>query len=67
MEDWKQRCRDAGLKQVVLARLVGQTPTTISLQLQGKSRLMPHVQSAILAWEIMDHNQRHEWVCRCSD
>ncbi|MBU0582218.1 MAG: hypothetical protein KKB66_02470 [Alphaproteobacteria bacterium] len=68
MEDkpWQKRAKAAGLSQKVLAKLLGHAEITVSRQLRGhwESGVPQHVKAAIIAWELMTHEQRAEWVTR---
>ena len=62
MEDWRERARRAGLSQVMLAKLAGTHPNTVSRQLRGEWETPNYVKSIILAWELMAPEQRDEWT-----
>lgn len=62
---WQVRAKAAGLSQKTLAALLGHAEITISRQLRGQwnDGVVPvHVQSAIIAWELMTDAQRVAWV-----
>lgn len=58
------RAKRAGLSQKALASLLGVTENTASLQLRGKwaSGTPRYVVAAIVAWELMTHEQRQRWI-----
>lgn len=61
---WQRRMKAAGLSQVVLAKLLGVRKSTVSDQLKGVYGEEPvqYMTAAIVAWELMTHEQRREWV-----
>ena len=61
---WQQRAKAAGLKQKLLARLLGLYEITVSRQLRGRwqSGTPKATIAAILAWEIMSPEQREQWI-----
>jgi hypothetical protein len=63
-ELWQLRARNAGLRQNVLARLAGVTPTTASLQLRGKGQGAPpaYMRTIIRAWEMLTPAQRQALI-----
>ena len=63
---WQKRAKAAGLSQKILAGLLGHTETTVSRQLRGhwESGVPQHVKAAIVAWELMDPNQRAAWIAQ---
>ncbi len=65
-KQWQRREKAAGLSQKVLAKLLGHAEITVSRQLRGhwESGVPQHVKSAIIAWELMNDEQRSEWVER---
>lgn len=66
MENWRDRARNAGLTQRMLARLTGVHENTVSRQFKGDWDLPQYVKSAVVAWEIMTEEQRREWLQRSS-
>ncbi len=62
--EWGRRAHAAGLDQKTLARLAGATPIAVSLGLRGKwaSGIPGHLQSLIIAWELMTLEQREAWI-----
>lgn len=60
------RAKRAGLPQKLLARILGVSENTASLQLREKweSGTPRYVVAAITAWELMSHDQRMEWLDR---
>lgn len=58
------RAKRAGLPQKLLARIVGVSENTASLQLREKwgSGTPRYVLAAIVAWELMSHEQRMQWL-----
>lgn len=63
---WQRRASEAGLDQRTLVILTGHDKTTISRQLRGywQSGVPKHIRSIIIAWEVMNADQRQEWVSR---
>ena len=63
-EPLQRRARTAGLSQKVLASLLCVTENTASLQLRGKwaSGTPRYVIAAIVAWELLSHDQRQRWL-----
>lgn len=62
-EPWQRRAKDAGLTQVMLARLLGRPVNTISRQIRGEHGEVPqHLVAVIIAWEMMTAEQRDEWM-----
>ena len=62
MENWRKRAKDAGLSQRQIAKLCGIHENTVSRQLSGEWEVPRYVISVIVAWELMTHEQRIEWV-----
>jgi IS30 family transposase len=62
MEDWRERARKAGLSQVMIAKLTGVHPNTVSRQLRGEWKMPGYVKSIIVAWELMTEEQRRLFV-----
>ena len=60
---WQQRAKEAGLPQRLLAWIAGLTPHAVSLGLRGqwKSGVPRHLKALIIAWEIMNPEQRKTW------
>jgi predicted XRE-type DNA-binding protein len=58
------RAKQAGLSQKTLAAILGVTENTASMQLRGKwqSGTPRYVVAAIVAWELMTHEQRMRWI-----
>ena len=58
------RAKRAGLPQKRLAQIVGVSENTASLQLREKweSGTPRYVLAAIVAWELMSHEQRMRWL-----
>jgi len=62
-EPWQRRAKDAGLTQVMLARLLGRPVNTISRQIRGEHGDVPqHLVAVIIAWEMMTPEQREDWM-----
>lgn len=63
-EPLQARAKRAGLQQKRLAALIGVSENTVSLQLRGKweSGTPRYVVAAIIAWEIMSHDERMRWL-----
>jgi hypothetical protein len=63
-EPLQARAKRAGLQQKRLAALLGVSENTASLQLRGKweSGTPRYVTAAIIAWELMSHDQRMRWI-----
>jgi transcriptional regulator with XRE-family HTH domain len=63
-EPLQARAKRAGLQQKRLASLLGVSENTVSLQLRGKweSGTPRYVVAAIIAWEIMSHDDRMRWL-----
>ena len=63
-EPLQTRAKRAGLQQKRLASLLGVSENPVSLQLRGKweSGTPRYVIAAIIAWEIMSHDDRMRWL-----
>lgn len=62
-EPWQRRAKLAGLSQKMLARLLGVTENTVSMQLRGKwqsGETPAYVKTVILAWERLSPSAREE-------
>ena len=61
-DPWQKRAKKAGLSQKALARLLGVSENTVSLQLRGKwqSGIPRYVMFAIRAWERLPQKDRDE-------
>ena len=66
---WQIRAKQAGLSQKSLAALVGTTEIAVSRAIRGHllSGTPGYLIATILAWEIMTHEQREEWIRRRTD
>lgn len=60
----QQRAKDAGLTQKRLAGILGVTEATASNQLSGtwESGTPRYAVAAIIAWELLSHDQRMRWL-----
>lgn len=58
------RAKRAGLPQKRLAQILGVSENTVSLQLREKweSGTPRYVVAAIVAWELLSHEQRMLWL-----
>lgn len=62
-EPWQRRAKQAGLTQVMLARLLGRPVNTISRQIRGESGSVPrHLIAVIVIWEMLTPEQRDDWM-----
>lgn len=63
-EPLQARAKRAGLQQKRLAALLGVSENTVSLQLRGRweSGVPRYVVAAVIAWEIMSHDDRMRWL-----
>lgn len=63
-EPLQTRAKAAGLTQKRLAKILGVTETTASLQLRGKwaSGTPKYVLAVLIAWELLDHDKRMRWL-----
>jgi len=54
-EPWQKRAKRAGLSQKMLAKILGVSENTVSMQLRGKwqSGTPRYVKTVILAWEAL--------------
>jgi hypothetical protein len=62
--EWQVRAKAAGLTQLMLAQLLGLTPTGVSQGIRGKweSGVPQNIRATVIAWELMTPEQRAEWV-----
>jgi len=63
-EPWQKRAKMAGLSQKVLAKLLGVSENTMSMQLRGKwaTGTPRYVMFAILVWERLPHPAKEELI-----
>jgi hypothetical protein len=61
---WQRRASAADLRQQTLVTLTGHGKTTVSRQLRGywEGGVPKHVQTVIVAWELMSEKQRAAWL-----
>jgi len=61
---WQRRLKAAGLTQRQLADIVGRLEKTVSKQIRGllKGGVPKHLKVIIMAWELMDEEQRTRWL-----
>lgn len=54
-EPWQKRAKRAGLSQKMLAKILGVSENTVSMQLRGKwqSGTPRYVKTVIMAWEAL--------------
>ncbi|MGL4962837.1 MAG: hypothetical protein ACRC67_16515 [Inquilinus sp.] len=61
---WQRRLKAAGLTQRQFANIVGRLEKTVSNQIRGrlKGGVPKHLKVIIMAWELMNEEQRKRWL-----
>lgn len=59
---WQIRLKATGLTQKRLAEILGVAENTLSRQMRGEWDAPGYVEAAVVAWEMMDDDDRALWI-----